>query len=405
LILIALNLIVLYYNNGRIGYIVSAGLATGAAMVFKHDIGGYTAIAIVTGLSAYHLSEPAKKQNRARAWLREAGAYFAGIAVIVLPPLIYFTISAGQDMLRDLVIFPLTDFRFARPEGYPGLLPTGIFNESRTVMLKNLFKYVNFTIPFLLFLVGLVAVGLAVRKRNHKSIGLGVTFAAAFFLHYLAAHVQINTHIITMTVYAFCLGAIFDRLTMRRWALRQPMLARFLILTLTAGWLLTLLLVPAYALWNDRKQATVKLEMARVSGFRVLPEEARTFTELLAYLDARIPQQQKLFVGLHRHDVLITGDVMIYFLLGRPNATRYQELHPAITDTAKVQQEIIHALQSDDVSLIILKHIYSDRTLERAKSNFLKNLPCIGATDLDEFIRKNYAEVRKFGPYEVWERR
>jgi hypothetical protein len=405
LIFIALGLTVLYYNNGRIRYLVFAGLATGAAGVFKHDIGGYTAIAIAVGLGAYQLSARAKKHNQARAWLAEVAAYLTGIALVVLPPLIYFTISVGQDMLRDLVIFPLTDFRFARREAYPSLLPTGVLGGSGDIMIKHLLRYVNFTIPFFLFLVGLVVVGLAVRRRNSKYAGLGVTFTAAFFLHYLAAHVQINTHIITLSVYASCLGAIFDQLTGHRWPLGQPTLARFLILSLVTCWLLSLLLLPGYALWNDRKQATAKLEMARVSGFRVTPEEARTFTDLLIYLDTRIPPDQKLFVGLHRHDVLIIGDVMIYFLLGRPNATRYQELHPAITDTADVQQEIIHDLQSNHVPLIILKHIFSDKTLEQMKSIFLRDLPRIGATDLDEFIHQNYARVREFGPYEVWERK
>jgi hypothetical protein len=405
LILISLNLIVFYYNNGKIGYLASAGLATGGAVVFKHDIGAYTAIAIVAGLAVFHLLGPAKKQNRTHAWLKEVAAYFAAVAVVVLPPLISFAISAGRDILQDLVLFPLTDFRYARPEGYPSLLPTVIFHESRTPMLKDLFKYMNFAIPFFLFLVGLVAIVLAVRKRDNKYAGLSVTFAAGFFLHYLAAHVQINTQIITMSIYAICLGAIFNQLASPRGALKQPMLTSFLILSIIIGWLFSLLLVPLYSLWKDRKQVTVKLEIARVSGFRVLPEEAQTFTELLAYLDAHIRRDQKLFVGLRRHDVIITGDVMIYFLLGRPNATRYQELHPAIADTATVQQEIIQALQSNDVSLIILKHIFSDKTLERAKSNFLRNLPRIGATDLDEFIRQKYVEVRKFGPYEVWERK
>lgn len=39
------------------------------------------------------------------------------------------------------------------------------------------------------------------------------------------------------------------------------------------------------------------------------------------------------------------------------------------------------------------------------KKDFLKNLPNVGATDLDEFIRKNYMQTQRFDIYEVWLRK
>ena len=74
------------------------------------------------------------------------------------------------------------------------------------------------------------------------------------------------------------------------------------------------------------------------------PDQARLLTELSDFVNTHMPQSAQLFVGLHRHDVVIIGDVMIYFILNHPIATRYHELHPAITDTAQVQHEIIRDL-------------------------------------------------------------
>jgi hypothetical protein len=122
------------------------------------------------------------------------------------------------------------------------------------------------------------------------------------------------------------------------------------------------------------------------------------------YVQSKTRSDEKIFVGLHRHDVIIVGDIFIYFLLDRPIATRYHELHPAITDTKPVQQEIISELQEGQVSLIIRKHIFSNDVLERVKTDFLRNLPNIGATDLDEYIWGNFKLDRTFGPYEVWVR-
>ena len=62
-------------------------------------------------------------------------------------------------------------------------------------------------------------------------------------------------------------------------------------------------------------------------------------------------------------------------------------------------------LQSKDVTYIILRQqLFPDETLEKVKSDFKKNLPQIGATELDTFIRENYVKIRQFGPYSVWER-
>jgi hypothetical protein len=95
----------------------------------------------------------------------------------------------------------------------------------------------------------------------------------------------------------------------------------------------------------------------------------------------------------------------MYFILNRPNATRYHELHPGIADTQPVQQEIIKDLKSNDVSVIVLGHFIPDEGLEKAKNAFRKNLPRIGATDLDRFIHENFVAVQKYGRYEVWRRK
>jgi hypothetical protein len=114
---------------------------------------------------------------------------------------------------------------------------------------------------------------------------------------------------------------------------------------------------------------------------------------------------EAVFIGLHRHDVVVVGgNAADYFMIDRPIAIRYHELHPAIVDTADPQREIIRDLQDKNVSLIILKRIKTDERLEVVKRDFLRNLPKIGATDLDRFIRANYVPVRQIGNDTIWKR-
>ena len=404
LVFIALYFMTRYYQSGKIGFLIVVGIMVGLIVIFKHDVAGYTAIALTTGLVIHHIGEKkADSQSSLTIW-RELLIFTAAILLISGPIMAYFAVKTWPDMLQNLVIFPLTDFRFARPEGYPTLLPINLLGETPLLTLNNIFTYISFNIPFLLTLAGLIAVLVLIRKRQHVLAAMGATFAVGYFLHYNAAHIQINTHIVTMSVYAIWLGILtFDYIQERNWLSRTKFL-RVAGIILIFGWLISVMARPAYTSWVGWQTERKELLLPKVSGFKVTPDEAQSLQELKNFVNQHIPTDQALFVGLHRHDVVVIGDVMIYFILDRPIATRYQELHPAITDTQPIQHEIIREIQNDGVDYIILRHIFPDQVLERVKADFLKNLPYIGATDLDNFIRINFIQVEQFGPYTVWER-
>ena len=307
-------------------------------------------------------------------------------------------------MLKNLIIFPLTDFRFARPESYPSLLPVWVYDPSHVKMFDNVFKYVTFTGPFLLFLAGLVVIASALKRRRPEYAAAGMTFSVGYLLHYVAAHIQINTHIITMSVYAAYSGLLFYSLFCSQFSAKRIISPKYLAFALAIGWITSLAANPLYRSWRMRQTATASLSLPKISGFRVKPAVAEHLQRLVEFVDRENPPNKRVFVGLRRHDVVIIGDVMIYFILNRRSATRYQELHPAIADTAAVQREIISDLEKTNDSLIVLKDIFSDEVLERAKINFMRRLPNVGATDLDDFIRERYVQVEKFGPYAVWRR-
>lgn len=405
-IFLALNCIALYYKTKRRNLLLWAGTATGSAIIFKHDIGGYTAIAIVTGLVVYHCVQWLQAENpeRLASLLIKIVVFSLSIAIVILPVLLYFAVLAWPDMVKNLVTFPLTDFRFARPESYPSLSPLSIYDSSLIKLLENLCKYLIFGLPFVFFLLGIVTVGLAFYRRRPDYAALGATFSLAYFFHYSAAHVQINTHVISMSVYGALLVLLFLELAKSEYNFQVIGFRRLCGVAVAAVWLLSLAAAPAYKKWVGRRESVAVLNLPKVSGIRVSSEEARNLTELSNFVNASIPPDQPIFIGLNRHDVVVYGDVMLYFILNRPNATRYQELHPAITDTAPIQREIVNDLRGKKIPLIILKQLFSDEVLDEVKKDFLKHLP-IGATELDDYIRENYAEVRRFGSYQIWQRR
>jgi hypothetical protein len=405
-VLAAVNFILLHYKTGRFGHLIAAGLATGTAAVFKHDVGGYTAIAILAGLISHTFQFSGVTSDRTRSLAWKLTIYCAGIAVIVFPVASYFAVRAGWDALQDVIIFPLTDFRFSRGEHYPSVFDFNIYGRSFLNSVSRLFEYIKFTIPFLLFILGLIAVGLAARRRKPEYIALGVMFSVVYLLHYAAAHVQINTHIISMSIYGALLGVIFCDLLEREFSLRRGLLTRVATLALAGVWFVSLAAPPADKAWTDRKKLTAELKLAKVSGQKVSPQLVSVLSDLLPLVDAHLAPDDHVFLGLNRHDIVIVGaNSALYFMLDRPIATRYHEIHPAVVDTADVQREIIRDLQDKNVSLLILNRVFSDETLNKIKESHLRNLPNIGATDLDSFIRANYVQVREFGKLSIWKRK
>lgn len=389
--------------------LATAGALNGVLVVIKHDVGGYTAIAVVAGLATLALLG----RREAKAGI---ALYAAGLVLVALPVFVVFGFLAGRDMLQNLIVFPLTDFPYSRPQGYPSLLPVGLAGETQAETLLRVVRYLTFTVPFVLFLLGVLATLRALRAREPATAAWGVTFAVAFLLHHRAAHVQINTHVITLTVYGAFLGLLFLDWKARPLGARPPaavgggqargsLRTRAIVLAVTAGWLLALAAGPAYTAWARRDLPSAALELPKGSGFEVPPGEAHDLANVAAFVDEKVPPGQPIFVGLHRHDVVIQGDAMLYFLLDRPSATRYQELHPAIVDTRPVQLEMIRDLERHRVPLVVLKHSFDDATLEQVKRSFKRDLPRIGATDLDEFLRATYERVQTYGRYEVWVRR
>lgn len=405
LVLTALNLFVHYNRTGSTAALLAAGIATGAAIVFKHDVGGYTGLAIAAGLVTGQLLPAKAPGSGMRGLVGKLGVYAAGAALPALPVAVYFALLAGPEMWQDLVVFPATEFRHARPENYPGLWPDGIHHEWRLKMLFNLFVYLEFTIPFALFLATMAALVVAAFRRRYDYLVPGITLGVAYLLHYSSAHIQVNTNIISMSLYAALLGTLLYMLIGGAAATRRPAWPDIPAAVFAAGWMLALVTQPVYNQLRLQEQATAKLELPRVSGIRVTLEEQQVLEELYELTETRLRQDEKLFIGLHRHDASVIGDSLTYFVLDRLNATRHDQLHPGVIDRPATQRRIISDLEAGNIDLILTKHIFSDKIIERAKQRLTAHLDDSGATLLDAYIRENFAQTRTIGQYTVWERK
>ncbi len=394
-----------HFMQRSLAGLACAGFAIGLAVLIKHDVAVYSGVAISVGIVIHHIVNPLTLKNRIYSIVIELAIFIAAAAVIAIPVLAYFASLAGMDMWQDLIVFPGTMFSFARPESYPTLLPIGIYDPWRMQILFNIFRYIQFNLPLVVVLSSLFAMGFALGKQNAKYLAPSSIFVVAFLFHYSSAHVQINTNIISISVYAVSLGVLSYRLIDQELVAAGRICIMVLGLAVMAGWI-TALSVKSFYDWQiSSKETKIESGLPKISGIKVAPNLHKNLAKLREFVNELAAPGQKVFLGLHRHDVTVTGDPKIYFILDRLNPTRHDQLHPGIVDRADIQAEMIRDLQTSKTSVIILDHIFSDQVLNAAKARRAANLSESGAQVLDDFIHSNYTKIRTIGPYDVMQRR
>lgn len=370
---------------------VAAGLAAGTAAVFKHDVGAYTALAAGAGVAAAALADPTRR-GRLGAWLLPPVEVGLGALAVVLPTAAVVAAVGGARAWSSLVVFPATAFPATRPEVYPGLVPTWIFDPWWAHTVVNLTHWFTAWMPLGVLAVALVAARRRLGATGAQGIGPAAAFAVGLGLHFAAAHVQINTHAVTLTVYGVLLGL---------WLRPRAALATLV----AAGWLGALAAGPVFKAWDTRLQETTWTALPRISGFRLPADREAALEALVPWVQARTAPDERVFVGLDRHDSIIVSDPGVSFVLDRLPATRYHELHPGIADTERVQRQIVRELERRHVSLAVRVHIFGDDVLDAWKAELGARLPDTGAGTLDAWLARRFTPVERFGPFEVWQRK
>jgi hypothetical protein len=133
----------------------------------------------------------------------------------------------------------------------------------------------------------------------------------------------------------------------------------------------------------------------------IVPTADLNYYEPLAELVRHsIPPGERIYVGMLRHDALIASNPMVYPVVGRRGASRYDELHAAIADRPDVQREIIDSIERNRVRLAVLWQFgRSNRSLDAVKADRQRLLPGTGATVLDAFLAREFRPVAQYGEY------
>ena len=130
----------------------------------------------------------------------------------------------------------------------------------------------------------------------------------------------------------------------------------------------------------------------RVGCFRLAPDQR----EAIRFVRERTDPDERIFVGLTRHDRIVFNDVLFYFASGRLSATKWHHFDPGLQTSLTIQSEMVSELEHARPRLIVLNSEWEDlrEPNQSAESS--------GVTILDEYIRTHYVRAATFGGYQIY---
>lgn len=364
-----------------------AGLLIGATAVFRHDFGVYFAAAGLAGILLRAIDDR-------RIVTAALGRFAAGMAVVVGPAYGALALAAGlRPMIDQLLVFPLREYPqyFYLPLTLPA--PDALWGGDPLARIRQL-KRLSSLVPLAALPLAAAGIGARMLRRDGPGIDRRARVAVVLWVAALGFfnHAWIRfdgPHVWPMMLATIPLiaSAPFVRVgTVGRAVVSACVVA---VLALNA-------FLAFETLRGRVLERPIALESAHSPGISIRSTSAY-YNALIHAIDARTNPGEAILSANRRHDRVFLNDSLLYFLTDRPAPGRYHELNRGMITTARVQREVIDAMDRRRVRVAVLYDADSNEP----------NLSSIssGITLLDDYIRTNFERIGTFGPYELWWRR
>lgn len=368
--------------------LLKASALVGVAGLFRWDFGlfGLVALVVTVGWAEW-------QRGGVRLGVVMRAALCAFLPALAVLALAYGPLSYATDLprwYREVLGYALNDFarwrgvEFIRPAYWLAL--RGIESGAPFDVLTAIVHGAYVTVPPS---AGLAVLVLALRRRDYLAPSPALVYLALLSL-VLLQQMRVRPHVWQGFPALVAALPLVAWLALRGGWLRWPV-------RVAGGVLLGVTLLaasPNVALVFHSDLVAVDNE--RASLVRVRPYRAY-YAELVRYVREHTPEGSLIYSGAANHSRMFVADSLLYFLADRMPADRWMELEPGIANTLEGQREIMTALESKRVPLVVLLDFPSEEENLTGVSN--------GVDVLDAYITRHYRVEARFGPYLVMRRR
>lgn len=353
-------------SNGKI---FLAGVATGLAALFRYDL----------GFSLFVLQAIFIFVFCAR---RSLLVYVSGTTIIFLPAALFFLAVAPIGSFTHDLLFSVRNYWSTRHLPFPSLSQCFASFGKSVVYL-----------PIGICLAGVLFV-LSKTERTSSARRFVFVFVALTAVMYCKGVVRVTPNQMAQALIpAFLLLSVLLEVALQsRASLR-------VLLGFLGVWTLIATLVGATAVMSQMASThsvawpgfAGSLDESRVRGFLIAPQRV----EAIRFIRAKTRPNERIFVGLNRHDKIVLNDNLTYFATGRLPATRWSHFDPGLQTRLSVQREMIAEIERQAVRYIVLT---SEWEKIREPNDSSRSS---GVHLLDDYIRQHYQVLKNFGQISI----
>jgi hypothetical protein len=381
-----------------------AGVLVGAAVLFRYDVGValFFVHSFVIAAGTYVRLRGASKTLR--GFWSVYWPYLLGFAIPTLPLLTYYLIVAPvSPLIHDVIIYPAT-----------------LYPRMRRLPLSwNLAVYLPIIISLFSLLLLLLQRDKIDRDTSVQQVShqrdwrpFVATFAILVTVLYFKGYVRISP--LQMYLSSLCSFPLLAVLLQNRSAFSKRI--RLFVLALAS----VIFLIAVGSTWRETRHLYVERlsVVGNLLSSRRLPATSRNQwcatpspltkglcfcpdtdrIQTIQFIVEHTSPDQKLFVGLNRHDRIYGNDNLIYFATQRLPATRWSHFDPGLQNSYSVQVEMVRELEQNAPPYIVLdsefEHFHEPNDSSKRS----------GVTLLDDYLRAHYHPVEDFGDLSVLKR-
>jgi hypothetical protein len=310
-----------------------AGMLSSVSLFLRHDQAVYAMISIfvLTIALGFTRGDSISGANLKHALL----FWLAGIAIVLIPAiLIWWTIGALPEMLRQLILFPFTTYRKTSALPFPRLTVWRSVSETAVVLLFYLPPFVQAIAT--LYLVR----SLLTRRfrRREAVLAFLIVWSALFYLQVIIR--SDCTHLVITLPPFFLLTAFGWSIVREKIADRRKidiaLSAVFAIFVASFLWLLHSFALP------DVTRANQQLTLDR-GGVRI--EQAQVVANFITRLQADVSPTRSILA--------LPYQPVFYFLCERRNPTRWNYLWPG-DQSSEDHERLIEEAERDPPAVVLL---------------------------------------------------
>ncbi len=367
-IFISVYLLLFHMKEQKNYYVILSALLITLATLFRHDLGGYAAIAITIVLISRIILGV---QSWTPLVLFIASGVMTGLPLIIY----YFMNNALVYLYDDLIRLPLL---MAEHQAFP----------YPSLSRWNLPFYV---FPLVILTGAVSSVFFIIRKKDDMTTYAILFISLIGILLFNQARWRSDmAHIIPVALTGILLAPVLLDFLRKRLSLKTlSFRIVFVLFIIFFGITLSKPIVVAKRIMttsHDHLVKNISPDVERGKHWHVR-EDIR---DKVAYIKNNTLKNDYIYVGVKNHDKFNFNEPLIYFLSERDSASRYYVLEIGFNNRPEVQEEMVNEFKNRPPRLVLL--------LGRAHPHRIDTKVDI----LDKYISSNYEYKETYGLYEIW---